>query len=259
MRRFSDNDEKSDFFNALLGLQIYAEYNAGGCVSMDRVKDAFLIHTDMHAETFLAMDIDDLGDDNPKYDYSAPYSFSEVEHCIPVISKQVFYQDPLTGLFDKNFSYIDLSSHYKSAYKRLKKCKTIGFENSLHSVALAFSKVVMKKCDIGIRLKQYYDEKNKEALVSLVKDLKVLVKDVEKLHGVYSKHFYEHYKPFGFEEKDMRIGGVCARLRRAATRVQEYLAGKIDAIEELEVERLSFENRETPFAHLYYVEKMRRP
>jgi hypothetical protein len=248
-----------DLFNALLGLQLYAEFNAGGEVTSERLASAFKIYTDMNANTFLAMDLDDLGDQNPVYDYDAPYSFSELEHCIPVISKQVLYQDILQGLFDKNFSYIDLKTHFTDCYNRLVSLKANDpIENELLKIHTAHAKVIMQKCDIGIRLKASYDSKDKEGLLACLDDLKTLLVSVEELHTLYADRWYRTCKPFSFDERDIRFGGIRARVMRAISRVEAYLEGNIDAIEELEAERLTFENRETPFAHLYYIEKMRK-
>ncbi len=248
-----------DFFNALLGLQIYAEFNAGGEVTMESVKEAFSAHTGMNAESFLAMDIDDLGDLYPKYDYSAPYSFSEIEHNIPVISKQVFYQDPLVGLFDKNFSYFDIKAHFSAAYEQLAEKKAEGIEGELLAINTAYAKIVMEKCDLGLRLKRLYDAKDIENLKAEIPKIRELIASVAALHSLYADRYYRNNKPFGFEEKDLRFGGILARLERAAARLSDFTQGKVDSLPELESERLTFENRETPFAHLYYIEKMRRP
>ena len=47
------------------------------------------------------------------------------------------------------------------------------------------------------------------------------------------KHIKER-KPFGFEVQDLRIGAVMLRLKHCQKTLKEYLAGKIDAIPELE-------------------------
>ena len=248
-----------DLFNALLGLQLYAEFHAGGEVTNERLAEAFFVHTGMDADVFLAMDIDDLGEQNPIYDYSVPYSFAEVEHCIPVLSKQAFSQDPLMGLFDKNFSYIDLKSHFAKAYQRLASKKAEGLAGELLAISTAHAKIVMEKCDLGLRLKALYDAKDKIGLAEVVLDMKALLVSLNDLYVLYADRWYKTYKPFSFDERDMRFGGIRARIERAIQRVEAYLSGKIDSIDELEAERLTFENRESPFAHLYYIEKMRRP
>jgi hypothetical protein len=228
-------------------------------VTNERLKEAFFVHTDMDADTFLAMDIDDLGAENPIYDYSGSYSFSEVEHCIPVLSKQAFSQDPLMGLFDKNFSYIDLKSHFTKAYNRLASKQAEGLEGELLAISTAHAKVIMEKCDLGIQLKKMYDAKNKEGLSALIPEMQTLITDVDTLHKLYAARYYKNNKPFGFEERDLRFGAIVARLERTVQRISDFIAGKVEALAELEAQRLTFENRETPFAHLYYMEKMRRP
>ena len=47
-------------------------------------------------------------------------------------------------------------------------------------------------------------------------------------------------KPFGWEVLDIRYGGVISRLDTAIERINEYLAGDIEFIDELEQERLPF-------------------
>ena len=53
-------------------------------------------------------------------------------------------------------------------------------------------------------------------------------------------HNFDDYKPIGWEVIDIRHGGVAARLETAIARVDDYLSGRIECIEELEEARLSF-------------------
>ena len=50
-------------------------------------------------------------------------------------------------------------------------------------------------------------------------------------------------KPFGWEVLDIRYGGVLSRLDTAIDRINNYLDGKISVIEELEQERLYFNQK----------------
>ena len=132
-------------------------------------------------------------------------------------------------------------------------------EKELLKIHTAYASIIMQKCDIGIRLKALYEKKDTDGLAGCITELQSLLATVEELHSLYAARWYKTYKPFSFDERDLRFGGIRARISRAIQRVESYLNHEIDAIEELEAERLSFENRETPFAHLYYIEKMRRP
>ncbi len=253
---FSDYSE-CNLFTSLLGLQIYAEYQTHSSVTESSVKQAFLECMGLNADAFISMDIDNF-ENAPKKKDGEPYSFAEVEHRIPVISKEVMYQDILTGLFDKNFSYIDIKTHFENAYSRLLSSDGVGEYKYLLDIEIAFADVVRKKCDMGIRLKDMYDRGDKNAIKGFLSELSDLRISIDKLHTLYSESYYNQNKPFGFEEMDMRFGGIKARIERAAQRITDYIYGKIDSIPELEEDRLTFENRETGFVHLYYTENMRK-
>ena len=47
-------------------------------------------------------------------------------------------------------------------------------------------------------------------------------------------------KVFGLDTVDIRMGGLLQRFKRAESRIEAYLAGQIDRIDELEVEILPF-------------------
>ena len=45
-------------------------------------------------------------------------------------------------------------------------------------------------------------------------------------------------KVFGLDTVDIRMGGLLQRIKRAESRIEAYLAGQLDRIDELEVEVL---------------------
>ena len=47
-------------------------------------------------------------------------------------------------------------------------------------------------------------------------------------------------KVFGLDTVDIRMGGLLQRIKRAESRIEAYLAGQLDRIDELEVEILPF-------------------
>ena len=49
----------------------------------------------------------------------------------------------------------------------------------------------------------------------------------------------EENKVFGLDTVDIRMGGLLQRFKRAESRIEAYLAGQIDRIDELEVENLT--------------------
>ena len=60
------------------------------------------------------------------------------------------------------------------------------------------------------------------------------------MRKTHRTHFFEEYKPIGWEIPDIRYGGAIMRLDTAIMRLDDYLSGKMDRIEELEEPRLHF-------------------
>lgn len=54
-------------------------------------------------------------------------------------------------------------------------------------------------------------------------------------------------KVFGLDTVDIRMGGLLQRIKRAESRIEAYLVGQLDRIDELEVEILPFND--------FYVDK----
>ena len=67
---------------------------------------------------------------------------------------------------------------------------------------------------------------------------------MEKLRLSHRKYFFAHSKSLGWDVWDFRYGGIINRTETAIYQVRSYLAGEIDHLEELEVERLPFGGKE---------------
>ena len=108
----------------------------------------------------------------------------------------------------------------------------------------ALCSVLELKCDIGIKLKEAYDAGDKEALLRYARfDLKEIAKRTEIFKDKMEYQWMQENKPFGFEVQDIRIGGVITRAGSAAKRVEAYVAGALERLEELEEPRLYFDCR----------------
>ena len=62
----------------------------------------------------------------------------------------------------------------------------------------------------------------------------------EALRRAHREAWLYYNKPFGFEIVDARYGAITARIDTAAYRIESYLNGDVDALEELCEERLKF-------------------
>ena len=103
----------------------------------------------------------------------------------------------------------------------------------------ALCELLSKKCDLGIRLYTSYQNKDKEALETIAN---VEIPEINGLLEVFTATFRRQWmkenKSFGFTSHSLRLGGLSARLSEVALRINEYLSGKVEKIEELETEAL---------------------
>ena len=67
---------------------------------------------------------------------------------------------------------------------------------------------------------------------------------LEKLRLSHRNYFFAHNKSLGWDVFDFRYGGIITRTETAIYQLGEYLAGRTDRLEELEVERLNFNSQE---------------
>ena len=226
---WGDDGMESSLYTALLGFQLYAEYNYSGDVSDEHLRKMFKICTGYDMDAFLLLDVDN-------------FTPEQTQGILALtVSKQILVQDVLQGLMDKSFENQHFRDHFSQVYENLLKVPNQGDMEYLFDYMRKYAKAVCKKSDLGIRLTKAYKENDREtmgALTAEIADAKAaLLEFVEALAGVW----YRNNKPFGFDRLDLRFGGVAARMDRAILRVNQYLNGEIPCIEELEEERLILE------------------
>lgn len=153
-------------------------------------------------------------------------------------SKYLFYNDPLLGLFDKNVDeYYD--EKYKTIFKTLFKLSKRNSPYSyLFKTMAKLSKVLILKNSLGCKIKKYYDAADKEGLLSCIKDIDVIIKDIGKLYDSLLIQWEKENKSFGFEIQDIRIGGLIYRLKHVKKIIFEYIDDKRKSIDELNEERI---------------------
>ena len=220
-------------YEGLLGMQLFAEYTYYDEVTDSHLAEMFDICTGFDMNTFLLFDVDDLKG------WMDLDGIDSIWRAVPV-SKQIFYQDILMGLFDVNYAEVDLEKKYSDILK--------GFENIRHQGELEYLfnyqkkliEVLYKKCRIGINLHEAYKARDIDALSALREKILDIKADLEILHKLFSKMWLRENKPFGLEIMDLRFGGLIARSTYAADRIESYITGDIDVIEELEAPQLQY-------------------
>ena len=101
--------------------------------------------------------------------------------------------------------------------------------------------ILSSKVDVGRRIRQAYQADDKEGLQEIARqELPKLRSQIEHFHALFSHQWMKENKVFGLDTVDIRMGGLLQRIKRAESRIEAYLAGQIDRIDELEVEILPF-------------------
>ena len=94
------------------------------------------------------------------------------------------------------------------------------------------------KAEIGLQLKEIKEKKDVEQIRSFLPKLDWIQTNVDLLRQKHRDIWFTAYKPFGWEVIDIRYGGVITRIDTIKYRLNEWLDGRIDQINELDEKRL---------------------
>lgn len=154
-------------------------------------------------------------------------------------SKYLLFEDIFYG--NEEFSGHEIYlPYFKNAQKVLsslgKRKSPISYQFKLEA---QLSQTLFDKCLLQKKILNAYKNKNNVELKSLIKDIKVVQKDIKKLYQLVETAWNTDYKPFGFEVQTIRLMGVYNRLDYCMEKIQAYLKGQISKIEELDVMHLN--------------------
>ncbi len=253
---WGDEGSECDVFQSLYGLQLYAEYNYNHENPLGELDKMFEICTGYGADAFKLLDIDDFG--LPTYEFDK-VEFEDLELHIVNTSKQILYQNPLMGMIDKNIESENISNHYQVILDKLNKAVTDNSQKLLFDCHKQLLKVLISKSTIGNRLKKAYDNKNMSELKILSEELLILADELKELRRLRKDLWYENNKPFGFELVNQRLASVEALTQLAHDRVEQYICGEVNFLEELEQERLYYNGIEIPYFMEYFANRVMMP
>ena len=227
---WGDDHRESSTFAVLPGLQLFAEHMYREAPDEDWVRARFEACACASWEAF--MDVDRL-------DAVSGFNGDNDENLSP--SRAILWQDPLLGLLDGDLGEFDFAPHYRRLAGSL--CADAQANPQYADVFefyAALARVLEMKAGLGRALYAAYQAGDRDALRRLADSLPELEARMRALRRAHRAHFFTEYKPVGWEVLDIRYGGAIMRLDTAKARLDDYLSGKIDHIEELEEQRLSF-------------------
>ncbi len=220
---WGDDGAEASLLSVLPCLVATAEYAYGH----KAVNVPFQAVTGVNYKTFLQLDKLNRVVENP-----SPFYCSN--------SAKIFlYNDLLSGIFDfavkPEFKQI-LQQNAKDIAKAGKKAGKFAY---LFQSAAALASLVADKFDFGVKARAAYQSGDKQTLQQLADLIPTLVKKLDKFYALFQKQWDVENKPWGFQVQDARLGGVRNRMLHCKSIIEEYLAGKMQSIPELEGEILS--------------------
>jgi len=219
-------------YGSLLGMQLYAEFIYYEKVNDEHLKEYFELITGYQMDAFMALDVDNYPE---KWCHEYPY-YSDTQD--PNVSKQVFYQDLLIGLYDKNIEPFDLKSFYGEKLKKLEEVEIPEDFSYMFKYHKSIVNILYKKCDMGIRIKKAYDNKDIDAVVNIIDELIKLKDDVLTVRENMYHMWHKEHKVFGWDLTDRRLYGLYGRIDTTIRKLTEFKKDTSIIIEELSEERL---------------------
>jgi len=227
---WGDDNTAAHIYTTLQGLQLFAECSFNGAYDEKAFGKRFKFCTGIDYNDFL--DLVTLEAIPTAQTNGRPHITS---------SKSFLWTDILLGLNDNYFEgkCAVIEEHYKAcALKYAEYAERNEEFKNMFLYYMHIARVLEYKATIGNRLINAYKDESKVSLKLLIPRLEELIRRMKELIEFYRDDWYDTNKPFGFEIFDMRFGSIIARSKTAISRINKYLNGELDEIEELKYPRL---------------------
>ena len=96
----------------------------------------------------------------------------------------------------------------------------------------------ISKAELGLGLYRAYQKQDLARLAALAGQARQAAEDCGALRTCWRQLWMAECRPQGFEVLELRLAGVQARLEAAAARTEDWCAGSVQRLEELEEGRL---------------------
>ena len=227
---WSNDNAECDLFANLFGLSYFAELCYDPSPSEKKLRERFETVTGGDYDAFLLM---------------SAYHNKDLAHGYEnyaerFLGKPLFWQDIMEGLYDSHLVGRPMSPHYAEATQRMAAYAERGGEwGELYGLAARIFDYLGVKSLIAENLVAAYRRRDRALLSEIAELLLPALKDaVIRVHEAHKALWFSHNKILGWANLDVRYGGVAARCDTAKMRIEAYLSGEVDALEELEEPRL---------------------
>lgn len=147
--------------------------------------------------------------------------------------KYLLYNDYFCGIFDRHTKE-EYPRYYVETAKKLRATAEKGGKLSYIFTTLALlAEVLSLKSRLGVDTRAAYQKKDRKELSSLLGRYMATEEKIGELSEAFRRQWRKENKPFGFEIQELRLGGLLQRTISCRRRIEEYLRGEVEEIEEL--------------------------
>lgn len=234
---WGDDGKECSYFSVLPSLYAIRRF-ADGVTDMQEIADGFEALFGVKFSDFMLLDIPN-GEEI--LTGANGYEFPQ-NPC-----KSLLFNDPFLGVMDKAVQ-TEKPLDYGNFAIRLKEAgERAGEWSYIFNTLSSLCSVLELKADLGVWTRVAYQKGDKAALTEIVKDYQETETRLAAFYEKFSHLWHKENKPFGFEVQEIRLGGIATRLRSCRGKLEKYLQGKLEIIEELEETVLG----EDPEWHFY--------
>lgn len=222
---WGDGGRECSFFSLLHILYTIRQYGYGNFDEQE-IKRGFNETFGLDYDGFMTLDLPNHLSEN----------FMMADPITP--ARVILYSDLFLGSFDKNIDTIP-PIPFEDFAKRINAAgKNAGEFSYVFDTLYKLCKVLSAKCRLGIELRAAYNAEDKARLKILSSEIEKTIGLVEEFHAAFRYQWHKDNKPQGFEVHDARLGGLILRMKTCKARLDAYLNGEIEQIEELKEEIL---------------------
>ena len=212
----------------LLPALYYAAQLAKGIEDDDIIKKGFAEQFGVSFDTFMLLDLPGTANSEPTPTKWPAYPNNT--------DKYLLFNDCFMGKMDTTVRQGD-GAAYAACAKKLAGRNQVPCFDFLFTSAQALCEVLAIKAELGIETRKAYKDGRVAELLPRYRDL---LEKLEAFYRAYRTQWLTLNKPHGFDVQDIRLGGLIRRTAHCLWRLEEYTAGRISTIEELEEPALDY-------------------
>ena len=233
---WGDDGKECSFFALLPSLYAVKQYSLG-VFDEDVIANGFKALFGFDFYDFMLLDIPNL----------LPVKHEELE----TPCKALLYCDPFLGILDDLVEEEGKIDYDGYALKLSEAGQRAGEYRYIFDTLSSLCSVLQLKYDLGVKIRKAYKAGDKAAIHSICGDITEVLTRLKVFYGNFKKLWFIENKTFGFEIQDARLGGLIMRLNSCKERLESYVRGEIEVIDELEKPILPYRENSTLYFNIY--------